>query len=73
MGALLLQFGICGRKGISRNILKNWLDKLKGDSDLDWNDCYISFMDNKRKKFQRFHHAFTKKELKKLFPGLALR
>ena len=50
---------------------------------LDWNDCYISFTDNEVhpvksaeggakqfsgvKKFQRFHHAFTKRELKKLF------
>ena len=50
-----------------KNILKNWLEKLQGKSQLDWNDCQISFTDNQGKKFQRFHHAFTKRELRKLF------
>lgn len=50
-----------------KNIFNNWLDKIKGESALDWNDCKISFTDNQGKKFQRFHHAFTKGELKKLF------
>lgn len=36
-------------------------------NNLDWNDCMISFTDNSGKKFQRFHHAWTKRELKKLF------
>jgi hypothetical protein len=27
----------------------------------------ISFTDNQGNKFQRFHHAFTKRELKRLF------
>jgi tRNA (uracil-5-)-methyltransferase TRM9 len=49
------------------NILKNWLGKSLGKSKLDWNDCEISFTDNQGKKFQRFHHAFTKNELQKLF------
>ncbi|MEI8343732.1 MAG: methyltransferase domain-containing protein [Candidatus Moraniibacteriota bacterium] len=50
-----------------KNILKNWFAKLQGKSQLDWNDCEISFTDNQGKKFQRFHHAFTKRELQKLF------
>lgn len=50
-----------------KNIYKNWLDKILGKNALDWNDCLISFTDNSGKKFERFHHAFTKRELKKLF------
>lgn len=50
-----------------KNILKNWLEKLRGKSKLDWNDCEISFTDNQGQRFWRFHHAFTKRELKKLF------
>lgn len=49
------------------NILKNWRSKLLGKSSLDFNDCMISFTDNSGRKFQRFHRAFTKKELEKLF------
>lgn len=52
-----------------KNILTNWFDKVKGKSKLDWNDCLISFTDNDGKKFQRFHHAFTKRELADLFAG----
>lgn len=37
------------------------------DDNLDWNDCSISFTDNIGKRFDRFHHAFTKGELQKLF------
>ena len=48
-------------------ILKNWYNKIIGESELDWNDCYIRFRDNKGNVFQRFHHAFTKNELEKLF------
>jgi 2-polyprenyl-3-methyl-5-hydroxy-6-metoxy-1,4-benzoquinol methylase len=50
-----------------KNIMQNWLAKVRGESALDWNDCEISFTDNQGIKFQRFHHAFTKRELKKLF------
>jgi SAM-dependent methyltransferase len=38
-----------------------------GVNNLDWNDCHISFEGEDGKKFQRFHHAFTKRELRKLF------
>jgi len=50
-----------------KNIVDNWIDKLLNKNKLDWNDCYISFTDNAGNKFLRFHHAFTKRELKKLF------
>ncbi|HOW60814.1 MAG TPA: class I SAM-dependent methyltransferase [Candidatus Moranbacteria bacterium] len=55
------------QKKYIKNIFKNWLGKLKGDRNMDWNDCYVSFTDNEGKKFQRYHHAFTKRELRKLF------
>jgi len=55
------------QKRYKKNILCNWKNKIFRKSNLDWNDCYISFTDNEGKKFQRFHHAFTKRELKKLF------
>lgn len=55
------------QKKYLKNIIKNWLNKMRGDGDLDWNDCFISFTNNAGNKFQRFHHAFTKRELYKLF------
>ncbi len=48
-------------------ILANWKNKILRKSDLDWNDCRIDFAGNDGVKFERFHHAFSKKELKKLF------
>ncbi|KKQ45820.1 MAG: Methyltransferase type 11 [Candidatus Moranbacteria bacterium GW2011_GWC2_37_8] len=50
-----------------KNISRVWIQKLKGETELDWNDCMISFTDNEGKKFERFHHAFTKRELRRLF------
>ncbi|HCP08611.1 MAG TPA: hypothetical protein DIT25_02320 [Candidatus Moranbacteria bacterium] len=55
------------QKKYIKNILKNWVNKLIGRSDLDWNDCHISFKNNQGEIFQRFHHAFTKRELKSIF------
>jgi len=51
------------RKYIWKNIYK----KMIGQSDLDWLDCEIPFKNNEGKIFERFHHAFTKRELAKLF------
>jgi len=61
------------QKKYFKNILHNWLSKLKGKSVLDWNDCYISFTNNEGEKIQRFHRAFTKRELKKLFENAGFR
>lgn len=55
------------QKSYIKNILKNWIGKLTGERELGWNDCYISFKNNEEKIFQRYHHAYTKKELKKIF------
>ncbi|EKE15873.1 MAG: hypothetical protein ACD_11C00091G0001 [uncultured bacterium] len=55
------------RKKYFSNIFKNWKNKILGKSELDWNDCYISFTDNQGKIFNRFHHAFTLRDLKKTF------
>jgi ubiquinone/menaquinone biosynthesis C-methylase UbiE len=56
-----------GQKKYFKNILKNWLDKLQGKSELDWNGCYITFKNNQGEVFQRYHHAFTIRELEKMF------
>ena len=53
-----------------KNIIDNWINKLLGKSLLGFKDCYIDFTDNSGKKFSRFHHAFTKKELQKLFESV---
>lgn len=48
-------------------IIYNWLQKILGRSELDWNDCRIAFAGNADGVFERYHHAFTSRELKKLF------
>ena len=48
-------------------IFRNWLRKIIGKSELDWNDCQITFTDNEGEVFERYHHAFTERELEKLF------
>ena len=50
-----------------KNIIQNWKNKIFGRSNLDWNDCHISFQDNKGTVFQRYHRAFTKNEIQKIF------
>ena len=54
-------------------ILKNWIDKIFRKSDLDWNDCIITFTNNEGKVFNRYHHAFTKNDLKKTFQRAGFR
>jgi len=58
------------QKNYIKNIFRNWKNKILGKSQLNWNDCQISFKNNQGETFFRFHHAFTKKELKKLFEGV---
>lgn len=53
-----------------KNIIINYINKLIYGCKLDWNDCYISFKDNKGNVFNRYHHAFTKKELNEIFSGV---
>jgi hypothetical protein len=55
------------QKKYLKNILKNWWSKLRGDSQLDWKGCRVNFQDNAGKIFPRYHHAYTKNELKKIF------
>jgi len=50
-----------------KNVFANWKNKILGKSELDWNDCWITFTDNQGQVFKRFHHAFTIIDLKKLF------
>jgi ubiquinone/menaquinone biosynthesis C-methylase UbiE len=50
-----------------KNIFQNYINKLIYGCKLDWNDCYITFKNNQGDVFNRYHHAFTKRELKKLF------
>jgi ubiquinone/menaquinone biosynthesis C-methylase UbiE len=56
-----------GQKKYYRKILKNWINKILRKSQLDWNDCYIRFKNNEGEIFERYHHAFTKRELRNLF------
>lgn len=55
------------REKYRQNITKNRVRKIFGLSRLDWNDCLISFKNNEGKVFQRYHHAWTKDELKNVF------
>lgn len=66
-GTIVVTVWYLWQKKYLKNILRNWLGKLKGKSVFDWNDCEISFTNNEGKKIQRFHHAFTKGEFQKLF------
>jgi len=50
-----------------KNIFDNWKNKILGKSKLNWNDCWITFTDNQGKVFNRYHHAFTKRDLNNLF------
>lgn len=66
-GKIIITVWNLHQKKYIKNILQNLISRILGKSELDWNDCYISFTDNQSRKFQRFHHAFTKSEIKKLF------
>lgn len=66
-GTLLITVWNLWQKKYRKNIFQNWMRKIIGRSNLDWNDCYISFKDNQGNVFQRYHHAYTKKELQNIF------
>lgn len=55
------------QKKYRQNIFQNWQAKIRGQSELDWNDCYIGFKGNRGENFSRYHHAFTQKELRVVF------
>lgn len=55
------------KRRCDKRVKWDWLNKVLRKSELDWNDCWITFTDNKGNVFKRFHHAFTKKDLKKTF------
>ena len=66
-GYIIISVWNLWQKKYRKNIFRNWIDKILGKSELDWNDCLISFTDNDSNVFNRYHHAFTKRELIKLF------
>ncbi len=66
-GTVIITVWNLWRKKYIKNIAINYFNKLINKSKLDWDDCYISFKDNQGNIFWRYHHAFTKKELKNLF------
>ncbi|MFC1756507.1 class I SAM-dependent methyltransferase [Patescibacteria group bacterium] len=55
------------QKKYSDNIFKNWINKIFRRGKLDWNDCHVSFKNNKGKIFNRYHHAFLFDEMEELF------
>jgi len=69
-GTIIVTVWNLWQKKYFKNILENWKNKILGKSKLDWNDCLISFTNNEGVKFQRYHHAFTRRELKKLFESV---
>lgn len=50
-----------------KNIIMSYCHIFIYGSKLDRNDCYITFKNNQSEVFHRYHHAFTRNELKKLF------
>lgn len=55
------------QKNNFKKIWRNWIDKILRKSDLGWNDAWISFTNNKGEVFNRYHHAFTKNDLRRTF------
>lgn len=66
-GAAIVSVWNLWRKKYVAEIAKNWLQKFSGKSELDWNDCRIAFRGDEGDIFYRFHHAFTKREMSRLF------
>jgi ubiquinone/menaquinone biosynthesis C-methylase UbiE len=55
------------QKRYVKNIFQNWKEKIMGKTELDWNDCWVTFTDNQGKVFKRYHHAFTRSDLRRTF------
>ena len=72
-GTVIVTVWYLWQRNYIKNIWQNWKDKIRGKSELDWNDCVVPFTDNQGKKVERFHHAFTKNELRKLFASVGFR
>jgi len=72
-GQIVITIWNLWQKKYIKNILKNWFDKILGRSKVDFNDCYVTFKNNQGETFSRFHHAFTKKEIKKLFESVGFK
>ncbi|HEX7586095.1 MAG TPA: class I SAM-dependent methyltransferase [Patescibacteria group bacterium] len=66
-GVIVISVWNLWQKKYYGDILVNWANKLVGRSQLDWNDCWIDFKDNRGNVFNRYHHAFGKRELGRLF------
>lgn len=66
-GTLIITVWNLWQPKYKKYIWKNIFKKIIGKSQLDWYDCEIPFKSNDGKVFKRFHHAYTKNELKKLF------
>jgi len=62
-GLLVLTVWNLWQRRYLSSLVKYSLLKLVGKSKLDWGDLYIPWQN----KYQRYHHAFTRRELKKLF------
>jgi len=70
--AIITVWNLWQRKYIGR-ILKNWKNKILRKSPLDWNDCCITFKNNQGEVFSRYHHAFAKHEIIKIFTQAGFR
>jgi tRNA (uracil-5-)-methyltransferase TRM9 len=53
------------RKFWKHHLISFW-NKLFGNSKLDWKDFYLPFK-TEEKIFERYHHAFSRKEIENLF------
>ncbi|MCX6763421.1 MAG: class I SAM-dependent methyltransferase [Candidatus Moranbacteria bacterium] len=79
-GHIIITIWNLWQKRYIKNIFKNWANKVLDcvrqrscHATLYWNDCYITFKNNEGEIFQRYHHAFTKNELKNLFKKAGFR
>jgi ubiquinone/menaquinone biosynthesis C-methylase UbiE len=72
-GAIVVTVWNLWQRKYLKYIILNWFGKFLGKSGLNWNDCYIPFKDNQGKVFQRYHHAWTRRELKSIFEAVGFK